>query len=258
MSRLQARGLVVRFGALTAVDGVDLEVDAGRVVTILGRNASGKSTLLRAIAGVQPTDAGEVLVDGRPFGTRSRRERAASMGYLAQQPELIGGFSLAESVAFGGHAVGGAARSTVEEAIARVGLGGLAHRPFRQLSVGQRQRAAFARSIVQVGTEGILVLDEPFAAQDPGEIRRLVELVRSLAAEGRTIVAAVHDAATAWSIADEVVLLEAGRVRFAGPAGEGLAASRLESTFGVPFVAGAGGPMPDLADPGRAGPTPGV
>ena len=78
MSRLQARGLVVRFGALTAVDGVDLEADAGRVVTILGRNASGKSTLLRAIAGVQPMDAGEVLVDGHPFGTRSRRERAAS------------------------------------------------------------------------------------------------------------------------------------------------------------------------------------
>lgn len=245
MTRLAARHLTVRFGSVVALDRVELAASAGRVLTVLGRNASGKSTLLRTLAGALSPSDGCVELDGRPLADRSRRERARRLGYLAQQPELVGGFSLAESVAFGGHAIGGVELGTIESAIARVGLAGLGARPFRELSVGQRQRGALARAVVQVGPDGVLVLDEPFAAQDPGEVHRLVGLIRGLAAEGRTIVAAVHDAATAWSIADDVLLLDAGRVRFAGRAEDGLAPARLAELFGVPFVAGPSGPMPD-------------
>ncbi len=242
--RLSATGLGVRFGRVEALHGIDVEVRPGRVLAVLGRNASGKSTLLRTLAGVQVPSLGVVTLDGRPLDAWPRAMRAQRLGYLAQQPELVGGFTVAESVAFGGHAAGGVGPSGVRNALETVGLAGLAARPFRDLSVGQRQRAAFARVLVQVASDGVLVLDEPFAAQDPGEVDRLIRVVRARAATGRAVVAAVHDATVAHAIADDVVLLDGGRLVFAGPAADGLAPDRLGTLFGIPFTTGPSGPSP--------------
>jgi ABC-type hemin transport system ATPase subunit len=101
-----------------------------------------------------------------------------------------------------------------------------------------------ARVLVQVAGDGVMVLDEPFAAQDPGEVERLIRLVRSRAAEGRAVVAAVHDASIAHAIADDVLLLDGGRRVFAGDAAVGLQPARLGSLFGIDFVNGPVGPTP--------------
>ncbi len=242
--RLSADGLTVRFGAVEAIAELAVAAPAGRVLAVLGRNASGKSTLLRCLAGVLTPTAGTVALDGRPLKDWPRAGRASRLGYLAQQPQLAGGFTVAESVAFGGHAVGGVAASAVGEALATVGLEPLADRPFGDLSVGQRQRAAMARVLVQVGADGVMILDEPFAAQDPGEVDRLIRVVRARAAEGAAVIAAVHDATVAHAIADDVLLLDGGRVCFAGAAGDGLSPDRLGRLFGLDFVAGPSGPTP--------------
>lgn len=242
--RLLARGLGVRFGRVEALADVGVGIGAGRVLVVLGRNASGKSTLLRVLAGVLNPTGGQVFLDGRSLRDWSPSQRARRLGYLAQQPRLVGGFTVAESVAFGGHAAGGVDAMTVADALDDVGLAALARRPFRDLSVGQRQRAALARVLVQVGDDGVMVLDEPFAAQDPGEVERLIRIVRARAAGGRAVVAAVHDAAIAHAIADDVLLLDGGRRVFLGPAAEGLTPERLGELFGITFTAGPAGPTP--------------
>ncbi len=243
-SRLRVDGVSMRFGAVDALRSVDIDVRPGRVLAVLGRNASGKSTLLRVMAGVLEPTAGTVSLEGRSLATWPRATRVRRLGYLAQQPQVVGGFTVAETVAFGGHASGGVAESTIASALGDVGLASLAGRSFRDLSVGQRQRAALARVLVQVASDGVMVLDEPFAAQDPGEVDRLIGVVRVRAAEGRAVVAAVHDASVAHAIADDVLLLDEGRRVFAGPAADGLASDRLAGLFGVAFADGPAGPTP--------------
>lgn len=240
--RLESRGLTVRFGAVTAFQEVDLSIEAGRVLAVLGRNASGKTSLLRALAGVLPPTAGRVLLDDRDLDRWPRGVRARRVGYLAQHPELVGGFSLADAVAFGA----GGTHAGVAEALEAVGLGEHGTRPFSTLSAGQRQRGAFARLLVQVADDGVVVLDEPCSAQDPGETCRIIGLIRGMAERGISVVVAVHDPAAAWAFADDVHLLDAGRTRYRGPVSEGLSTARLSTLYGAPFVSGPEGPVPVL------------
>lgn len=238
----------VRFGSLTALSQVDVTVEPGRITAILGPNAAGKSTLLRVMAGLQNVDAGEVRLDGEPLGDRSPGNRARSLAYLAQQPDVSGPFTVSDVVGFGRLARGSdpGNESAIRQALEATGLQSEARRRYHHLSVGQRQRASLARGIAQLAGTGWLLLDEPFAAQDPGEAVRLIGVLGDLRRQGIGVLAVVHDPATAWAVADRILLMQKGRLIAEGPTAELLDPVHLESLYGVPFEMGPAGPMARL------------
>lgn len=238
----------VRFGDVRALQGASLDIEPGVVTAILGPNAAGKSTLLRVLAGVQPLRAGAVSIDGIELAAMSMRHRARKIGFLGQRGGVSGPFLTREVVGFGGFASGsgrGGFRS-VEAAIDAVGLSADANRPFNQLSIGQQQRAGLARVLVQVDPAegGVLLLDEPFSAQDPREIERIASLLREFAAAGGAVAAAMHEIGVAWSVADHAVLLAGGSVADAGEIESVLSPEALHSIFGTRFIRSEHGPVP--------------
>ena len=173
------------------------------------------------------------------------------MAYVPQRPEVGLPFRVEEVVALGLHARRGDP-SRVRRALEQVGLQGLAQRAFHTLSAGQQQRAAVARALAQHAPGGVLLLDEAFSAIDPPECASLVRVLRALAAEGATILAATHDLAVAAALADDAWLVRDGRTVDFGPAARVLAPEPLGQFLGVAIAVGKapGGrtiAVPDLA-----------
>lgn len=241
---LECRAVSVRFGAIEAVAEASGAIGSGEVVAIVGRNAAGKSTLLRAMGGLLVPAAGEVLLDGSPLARAAPGERARRIAFVAQRPVLAAAFTVRESVALGRFALP-ASPARIERAIAEVGLSDLAGRRYHELSVGQQQRAALARALAQAERDSILLLDEPFAAMDLGEVDRVLSLLGGHADGGGSVVVVLHDLALAAALADRIWLLECGRIADEGPVASVLAPERLAERFGVPFLALADGtPLP--------------
>ena len=238
----------VRFGGVKALQGASVDIEPGVVTAVLGPNAAGKSTLLRVLAGLQRLHAGEVSIDGRELASMAVRERARKIGFLGQRGGVSGPFRTREVVGFGGFALATGRRGfrTVDAAIEAVGLTSEADRPLNQLSIGQQQRAGLARALVQVdpAVGGVLLLDEPFSAQDPLEIERIAAILEEFVGAGGGVVAAMHEIGVAWSVADHVVLLANGAVIDAGEIESVLSPPALESLFGTSFVRSDHGPVP--------------
>lgn len=238
----------VRFGDVMALQGVDLEIEPGVVSAILGPNAAGKSTLLRVLAGVQRLQSGVASIDGIEIGSMSARDRARRIGFLGQRGGVSGPFLTREVVGFGAFASPGGRGGflAVEAALDAVGLASDANRPFNQLSIGQQQRAGLARVLVQVDPVrgGVLLLDEPFSAQDPREIERIGTVLEAFAAAGGAVVAAMHEIGVAWAVADRAVLLAGGVVVDTGETESTLAPEALQSIFGTRFIRSDHGPVP--------------
>ncbi len=229
---LVARGLEVKREGRVVLSNVDVSVRRGELLAVLGPNGAGKSTLLRALAGLLPS-TGELMLDGRALRTQTVVERARSIAFVPQRSELVSPFSAADVVAQGRYARGGASpRSTeVRAALARVGAVAFAERAFTTLSVGEQQRVLLARALATDAT--VLVLDEPTAPLDVGQALATFGLLRSLAAEGRALVAAVHGLDDARRFADRVVVLENGRMRAEGEPREVIADPLLRPLYGV-------------------------
>lgn len=228
--------VVVRYDDVVALDGATLTLRAGSVTGLVGMNGAGKSTLFQAIMGSVPMDRGTVLIDGRP--AREAR-RAARVSHVPQSDAIDWSFpiSVAETVMMGRYSTlgiarrpGAADRAAVAAALERVELSDLAGRQIGRLSGGQRKRAFVARAIAQDAP--LLLLDEPFAGVDARSEALIVQLLRELAAAGRTVVVSTHDLPALPRLADEVVLLRR-RVLFHGPTTEGLAPERLTRAFGL-------------------------
>jgi iron(III) transport system ATP-binding protein len=212
VSELVVRGAHKSFGAVTALDGVDLTVRPGSLAAVLGPSGCGKTTLLRCIAGFERLDGGEILVGDRSvartdFSLAPERRRVA---VVPQDGALFPHLSVAGNVAYG---LDRAARKSgrVAEALALVGLAGFEDRMPHQLSGGQQQRVAVARALAP--RPPLVLLDEPFSALDAalrGELRRDVRA--ALRADGATAVLVTHDQGEALSIADEIAVMRAGRI----------------------------------------------
>jgi ABC-type polar amino acid transport system ATPase subunit len=221
---LEARGIVKRFGGVTAVDGISLAIGAGQVVAILGPSGSGKSTLLRCLNFLELPDAGEVLLEGvraRP-GDRELDRHRARVGMVFQQFNLFPHLIVWENVALAPRRVrglsAGAARELALGLLGRVGLADKADSHPTQLSGGQQQRAAIARALAM--EPAVLLFDEPTSALDPELTGEVLEVMRTLAAEGRTMAVVTHEVAFARAAAHQVVFMDAGRVVEQGPPGQ--------------------------------------
>ena len=219
---LAVRDLVVRYpgpgapgvaGApgVTAIDGVSLEVPAGQVLALLGPSGCGKSSLLRAVAGLEPSTAGQVQWAGQDLRAVPAHRRG--FGLVFQDGQLFPHRDVAGNVGYG---LRGADRATRDRRVAElldlVGLPGYADRPVATLSGGERQRVALARSLAP--SPRLLLLDEPLSALDRSLRERLADdLRRVLVATGTTALFVTHDQDEAFTVADRVAVMAAGRLR---------------------------------------------
>jgi energy-coupling factor transporter ATP-binding protein EcfA2 len=198
----------------TALDGVDLSIEAGERVAIVGRNGSGKSTLIRLWNGLLRPSAGRVRVDGRPTDGRRVAELARTVGMTFQDPDRqLFSSTCRREVAFGARNVGlrGAElEAAVDAALAAVGLEDRAGaNPY---DLGGSRRRLLALACVLAMRTAVVVLDEPTMGLDTSEVTRVAGIVAGLAAEGRTVVAISHDARFVVGPFSRVVRLDAGRV----------------------------------------------
>jgi thiamine transport system ATP-binding protein len=200
----------VRFGGVTALDDVTLDVGDGEVVAVLGPSGSGKTTLLRAIAGLQRLDTGRILLDGRDLSAVPPHRRG--IGLVFQDHALFHHRDVAGNVAFGLRMQRTPRReidARVRQMLDLVGLAGFEHRSVATLSGGEQQRVALARALAP--GPRILLLDEPLGSLDRRLRDRLLDDLARLFAELRvTAVYVTHDQAEAFALGDRVVVLRAG------------------------------------------------
>ncbi|MGW0587247.1 ABC transporter ATP-binding protein [Streptosporangium sp. NPDC002607] len=218
MSRLELSGIAKRYGAMTALAGVDLTVPSGTLTAVLGPSGCGKTTLLRCVAGFERLDAGEIAIDGRIVagpGTHTSPERRHVVT-VPQEGALFPHLSVGDNVGYG---LNREERRSgrVEEVLTLVGLSGQGERMPHHLSGGQQQRVAVARALAP--RPSLILLDEPFSALDAGlraDLRRDVRA--ALRADGATAILVTHDQGEALSSADQVAVMRDGLVIQSGPA----------------------------------------
>lgn len=218
---LLADAVEVDLGGSPVVRGVDLTVDAGEFVTVLGANGSGKSTLVRALVGLVPA-RGTIELFGTPLTRFRERWR---LGYVPQRPggptampatvrEVVTSGRLSHRPVMG--FASRSDRAAVEEAIAHVRLSEKADRPITELSGGQQQRAYIARALV--GNPELLVMDEPTAGVDAESSEVLASLIGHLVHDHRMAVLLVaHELGPMRPLVDRAVIVEAGRIGYEGP-----------------------------------------
>jgi ABC-2 type transport system ATP-binding protein len=224
---IEARGLTKAFGPAAAVTDLSFTVPAGQVTGFLGPNGSGKTTTLRMALGLVAPTAGQVLIGGVPYERLPRPRRA--VGALLDTAGFHPGRRARDHLRVLA-AGAGLPAARADEVLAQAGLAADAGRRVRQFSLGMRQRLGIAAALL--GDPPVLILDEPANGLDPAGMAWLRGLLRGLAAEGRTVLVASHVLAEMAQTADRVVIVSAGRLRFAGPLGEiGATNAALESAF---------------------------
>jgi iron(III) transport system ATP-binding protein len=229
---LRLSGLHKRYGAVEAVAGVELEVEAGSICTLLGPSGCGKTTTLRLIAGLERPDSGEIAIGDRALNAAGAfvAPEHRRIGMVFQDFALFPHLDVAGNVGYG---LGrNPDRRRVDEVLELVGLGVDAGRPVHELSGGEQQRVALARALAP--TPELVLLDEPFSNLDAGLRERLRQEVREiLGAAGVTALFVTHDQSEALSIAETVAVMRDGRVEQVGTPEEVYSrpASRWVATF---------------------------
>ena len=225
MPALELQGVSKRYlGGPLALDGVDLQVDAGQVLVLLGRSGSGKTTALKTLNRLVEADAGHVVVLDRPVTDWDPVALRRRIGYVIQEAGLLPHLSVAENVALVPRLLGWDVARRRERARDRLALVGLDPDRFaplqpRELSGGERQRVGLARALA--ADPPVLLMDEPFSALDPLTRRRLQDEFRELQRRlGTTVVLVTHDVPEALRLGDRIAVMDAGRVLQSGsPAG---------------------------------------
>ncbi|HET9144358.1 ABC transporter ATP-binding protein [Actinophytocola sp.] len=240
MPELRATGVRLAYhNNMVVVDDLDLTVPDGRISVIVGANASGKSTLLRALARLLIPRAGSVHLDGRSIHEMPTRQVATQVGILPQGPVAPEGLTVGDLVGRGRaphqrwwHQWSATDEHEVAEALRLTGLTDLARRPVDELSGGQRQRAWIAMAIAQ-GTP-ILLLDEPTTYLDLAHQIDVLDLIVDLnRREGRTVVMVLHDLNQACRYADHMIAMRSGRIVAEGGPAEVITAELVEEVFGL-------------------------
>jgi ABC-2 type transport system ATP-binding protein len=224
---IEVRGLSKRYGATVAVDRLSFDVRPGRVTGFLGPNGSGKSTTMRMILGLDAPDEGQARIGGRRY--RELRWPLREVGALLESRAFHPGRSARAHLAALA-ASNDIPRSRVDEVLGIVGLAGAARQRAGKLSLGMAQRLGIAAALL--GDPGVLLLDEPVNGLDPEGIRWIRELLRSLAAQGRTVFVSSHLISEMALTAEQLVVIGRGRLLAATSVAELQARSAsLEEAF---------------------------
>ncbi|HEY2959864.1 MAG TPA: amino acid ABC transporter ATP-binding protein [Actinomycetota bacterium] len=204
------------FGDLHVLKDVDLSVDAGEVVVVVGPSGSGKSTMCRTVNRLEGIDSGTIRLDGRPLPSEGRElaRLRSDVGMVFQQFNLFAHMSVLDNVTLGPIKVRGQPRQQAEqrarELLARVGVEDQAHKMPAQLSGGQQQRVAIARALAM--DPKLIMFDEPTSALDPEMISEVLDVMRDLAAAGMTMMVISHEMGFARSAANRVIFMDGGRI----------------------------------------------
>ncbi len=235
---LATLNLSMGYGESMVIDGLDLELPSGKVTAIVGPNGCGKSTLLSGLARLHKPSGGAVLLNGKAITEMPTREVAKQLALLPQEAVAPDGLTVAELIRFGRQPHQRLLQqwsehdqAIVDAALHAANLEDLADRPLQFMSGGQRQRAWIAMAIAQ--DTPLLLLDEPTSALDLGHQIEVFELIRQLAAVGKTVVMVVHDLSSACRYADHLVAMESGRVIAQGSPNQVVTPELVESLYGV-------------------------
>ncbi len=241
---VKAEGVHKRYGANEVLKGISLEVARGEVVCLLGVSGSGKSTFLRCINHLEQIDSGRLWVDGEMVGYRQVGDRLhelhdrevcrhrAEVRMVFQRFNLFGHMTALQNIIEAPiHVRKLPAREAVERArqlLDRVGLGGRADAYPSQLSGGQQQRVAIARALAMAPK--LMLFDEPTSALDPELVGEVLDVMKSLAREGMTMVVVTHEMGFAREVADRVVMMDQGLIIESAPPEQFFGAPRHERT----------------------------
>ncbi|WP_248963256.1 ABC transporter ATP-binding protein [Sphaerisporangium perillae] len=244
---IEVRELTKRYGATLAVDRLSFEVSPGQVTGFLGPNGAGKSTTMRAVLGLSAPTSGEALVGGRPYA--SLRRPMCQVGALLDAGALHGGRSALDHLTWLAR-TNGIGQARVSEVLEQVGLAGVARDRAGGFSLGMKQRLGIASALL--GDPGILMFDEPVNGLDPGGIRWIRELMRDLAAEGRTVLLSSHLMSEMELTADRLIIIGRGRLiadtsvrDLAAPYGRGVLVRSPRAAELTAVLAGAGATVAD-------------
>ncbi|CAI0901683.1 L-cystine ABC transporter ATP-binding protein TcyN [Serratia grimesii] len=230
MSAIDVKQLTKKFKGQTVLHGIDLEVSAGEVVAIIGPSGSGKTTLLRCINLLEVPDSGtiqvgDIMIDSsKPLSKQKQLVRALrqQVGFVFQNFNLFPHRSVLENIIEGPVIVKGESKATAEQRaralLAKVGLNGKESAYPRRLSGGQQQRVAIARALAM--QPEVILFDEPTSALDPELVGEVLNTIRSLAEEKRTMVIVTHEMSFARDVADRAIFMDHGRIVEQGPAKE--------------------------------------
>jgi len=213
---IRAEQLTKRYGANLAVDHIDLEVDAGEIVGILGPNGSGKTTTILMLLGLTEPTGGRAVVAGfDPL--RDPLEVKRRVGYMPDQVGFYDGLSARDNLAYTGR-LAGLPRHEIDarfaDAMERVGLGAVARDRVRTFSQGMRQRLGLAEVLMK--RPSVAILDEPTTALDPHSTQEFLDMIRGLKADGTAVLLSSHHLDQVQSVCDRVALFNRGRIALAG------------------------------------------
>jgi ABC-type polar amino acid transport system ATPase subunit len=233
MSIISMKGVIKRFGAFEALKGIDLEVSEGEVLCIIGPSGSGKSTLIRCINLLETYEEGEITVDAIPVREgRTLQAVRREVGMVFQSFNLFPHLTVLRNVMLAPMRVRGLSAEMAEararELLARVGITEQAEKYPAQLSGGQQQRVAIARALAM--EPKVLLFDEPTSALDPEMVGEVLDVMRSLARTGVTMIVVTHEMGFARQVGDRVLFMDGGLIVETGTPEQLFDAPREERT----------------------------
>jgi len=230
---LVANGLVKRYGGRTVVNGVTLQVTRGEIVGMLGPNGAGKTTTFYMMVGLVRPDGGEVLLDNTPLTHLPVHLRAKrGIGYLAQDPSVFRGLSVAQNILMVLQANGTAPKdrqARLDELLTEFGLTHVRDQLGITLSGGERRRVEIARVLAM--NPAYVLLDEPFTGVDPLAVAEIQDIVRYLKGRGIGIVVTDHNVRDTLAITDRATIINAGRILLSGTPDEILVHPEVRRVF---------------------------
>ncbi|MEA2946495.1 MAG: iron complex transport system ATP-binding protein, partial [Alphaproteobacteria bacterium] len=236
---LAGRDLTIGYSDRVVGRGLDVKLEQGEVLALLGPNGGGKTTLLKTLLGILKPRDGEVAIDGRSLGAISVRERARLIAYVPQVHMPTFAFTVESVVLMGRTAHGNLFsrpsandRAVAARMLEQFGIAHLAPRPYTMISGGERQLVLLARALAQ--EPRFVVLDEPTASLDFGNQGKVMREIRALAAAGHGVLFTTHDPNHALRAADRAYLLRAGERIAEGEVGSVLTREQLEELYRAP------------------------
>ncbi|MDH4141075.1 MAG: ABC transporter ATP-binding protein [Chloroflexota bacterium] len=211
MAVVTTTDLTRRFGPITALDAVTLELPPGGIIGLVGPNGSGKSTLIRVLLGLIRPTSGSATVFGHPI--TSPKRYASGVGTMIESPAFVASLSARANLVSLAH-LHGTPMVRVDEVLAQVGLLGRDREPVRRFSLGMKQRLGIAAALLT--DPDLLILDEPTNGLDPAGIVEIRGLLRGLARDGRTVIVSSHVLSELEAICDHLVVIRFGKLLFAG------------------------------------------